>query len=1014
MPLPVHSTRFSATTASWFEARFGQPTAIQSSAWSALASRSNVLISAPTGAGKSLAAWLPLIDRIRQQRRSDSSAVRLLYISPLRALSRDMAAGMFEWMQGLADWHSPAKSSEVELSLGLRTGDTPPAERARQRRQPPDILLTTPESLFVLLGSQGGRELLETVESVLIDEIHALIDNKRGAHLALSLERLERLTSSPLQRIGLSATARPLEQVADFLVGAGRDCRIVDWGEPRPPEIHVELPAHPLGHFAGQLHWEFIAGRLLELAGMPGTMLVFCNTRGLVERVAGLLAELLGEDQVAGHHGSLGSARREEVELGLKQGRLKVVVCTASLELGIDIGPLDRVCQLGSCLSINTFRQRAGRARHRPDQIGRIHAFPLSLSDLLDIQAMQAAMIEGTIDPVRSCQQPGDVLAQHIVAMVASGLTGIEEMLAIVQHASPWIDLSRNDFEAVVDMLHQGFVPGRETGRGPVLRSRPGHLEAAERIEKLCLVNAGTIPEWFEYDVISDQNKVIGRLDEEFAFESSPGQVLSLGGQAWRIIRIGPGHVDVESSDEPPANLPFWFGDGRGRSTALSESVQRIVSKRSSADSRLDDYLTISQRILGRLPGADCLVIERFFDPGGDQHLVIHTLRGARLNRAWGLALRKRFCRTFNFELQAAATDNGLLISLGAVHSFDLSEVISWLKHSSIAGVLTQALLDTPLFQTRLRWCASTALAIMRRDFRGKVPAQIQRNQTENLIARIFPDQLACLENLAGERRIPDHPLVQQALRDCLEDHMDLPGLLLLYEAIESGQVAVHAVDTDEPSPLAQALINAPQNSFLDPAAAEERRTRTFETPRARPRTVSVPLTQTDLASRTGLERALIRYGYLTAAEGERGGGAAGFMALIRQCAAVSFQPDSRRRFWVPIEHVAMMRKVWPKGLIRPFLSKNQVESSADDAEQSLCQLMLGRVRFLGEVREDQLMDETGLALPSIQAALNQLQAEGLLEARKQDSQVRWRERRRPENAAGSARTAGGTRSMIR
>ncbi len=987
----------SAHTSSWFENRFGRPTAIQAKAWAALAIHNNVLISAPTGAGKSLAAWLPLIDRLRQQRVA-SPAVRLLYISPLRALSRDMAAGMFEWMDGLAGWQATWAPEGSELSIGVRTGDTPPNERAQQRRRPPDILLTTPESLFVLLGSRGGRDLLGSVESVLIDEIHALIDNKRGAHLALSLERLDSLTPNPLQRIGLSATARPLEQVAEFLVGNDgnnkRHCEIIDWGEPRSPDIFTELPEHPLGHFAGQAHWQFITGRLIELARMPGTMLVFCNTRGLVERVSGLLVDALGQDRVAGHHASLGSARRAEVELGLKLGRLQVVVCTASLELGIDIGPLDRVCQLGSCLSINTFRQRAGRARHRPDQVGRIHAFPLNLCDLLDLQAMQAAMSEGSIEPLIRCHQPDDVLAQQIVAMVAAGVTATEQLLATIRRAMPWQDLSRESFDRVVDMLHQGYVPGREIGHGPVFRSQPGHLEAAERSDKLCLVNAGTIPEWFEYDVISDQGSVLGRLDEEFAFESSPGQVLSLGGQAWRIVRIGPGHVDVEASDEPAANLPFWFGDGRGRSAALSAAIQRIANDRKSNYPQLAHYLDSSRQTLGQLPGVYGLVIERFFDPGGDQHLVIHTLRGARLNRAWGLALRKRFCRSFNFELQAAATDNGLLISLGAVHSFDLSEVVGWLKASNIASILTQALLDTPVFQTRLRWCASTALAIARRDLHGKVPAQIQRNQTENLIARIFPDQLACLENLAGERRIPEHPLVQQALRDCLEDHMDLPGLIKLYEDIEEGRIALHTVDSSEPSLLAQALISAPRNSFLDPAAAEERRTRTFETPvRGEAASRSSRISMADLSTRNALERVLIRSGYLTAEEGERGGGARCFIALIRQCAAVSFQPDSRRRFWVPINNVGALLSIWPKGRIRPFLSKDQLPPAIEGTDQVLSQLMLGRVRFLGNISEDQLGEETGLSLTTIQSAMVRLQAEGLLESHKADGKITWRER---------------------
>ncbi|AKS41954.1 DEAD/DEAH box helicase [Wenzhouxiangella marina] len=1001
---------FSPKTRAWFQAAFDEPTPIQREAWPRIQAGEHVLISAPTGAGKSLAAWLPLLDRLHRAPQSGERRVRLLYLSPLRALSRDMAQSMLERMIG------PNSGPAEGLSIGLRTGDTSPRERAAQRRRPPDVLLTTPESLFVLLGSRGGRSMLAGVEAVIIDEVHALIENKRGDHLSLSLERLQALVNRPIQRIGLSATARPLERVASFLVGQGRDCRIVDWGAPQSPSLRIETPPLPLGHFAGQLHWAFIEARLIELAEQAGTMLVFCNTRALVERLGHRLADALGEDRVASHHGSLGHDRRQVVEQGLKSGTLKVVVCSSSLELGIDIGPLERVCQIGSCQSINTFRQRAGRARHRPGELGRIHAFPLSLSDRLDLAAMESALDQSDIDPVQPRSISEDVLAQQLLAEVATGEGRIQVLLQRFRRAWPFRALELETLDAVIDMLHDGFVPGRETGRGPLQRLDRDRLEASEWIDRLSLVNAGTIPEWFEYEVISDKGRLLGRLDEEFAFESSPGQVLSLGGQSWRILRIGPGHVEVEASEDEAPNLPFWFGDGAGRSQALSRRVQGIMDASDSQPGELGQWLETSRQQLGRLPSATRIVIERFYDPGGDQHLVLHSLFGARLNRGWGLALRKRFCRGFNFELQAAATDNGVLISLGAVHSFALEDVIRWLTASSIEPVLTQALLDTPIFQTRLRWCANNALAIARRDLRGRVPAQLQRSQTENLIARIFPDQLACLENLSGERRIPDHPLVRQAMRDCLEEHMDLPGLIALYRSIESGTCEVHCVDRQQPSLLSEAMIHAPRSSFLDPAAAEERRTRSFETPaRNRGSAATFARPPEELATARGLMSALNQFGYLRVDEGERAGAAASFRGLSSSCAALVVRPDGQRRFWVALERLSQVLAVWPKATIGPFLSRAQRPRPDADADEALARLLLGRVRYLGAGRSGELASETGLPVTTIEAALARLEAEGLLERiTEEDEKGSWRERLACQGSApanrGSGSPSGATR----
>lgn len=970
--------------------RVGQPTEIQSRAWTEIAERRNVLISAPTGAGKSLAAWAPLLDRILSSP-GRGRGVRVLYVSPLRALSRDMANGMLE----LLDHPALRSARPAAVRIGVRTGDTSARERAHQRRQPPDIMLTTPESLFVLLGSRGGRGMLATVEAVIVDEVHALIDSKRGTHLALSLERLQALNNAELQRIGLSATAKPLDQVGHYLCGVEREYRLVDWGTPQAPRTNLECPPWPIGHVAGLMHWEFIHQRLLSLAELPGTMLIFCNTRAMVERLGHVLSEQLDDKQVASHHGSLGIERRREVEQGLKSGVIRVVVCTSSLELGIDVGPLDRVCQIGMCQSINAFRQRAGRARHRPGEVGAIHVFPLNLTDLLDYEAVRLALADQDLDQIRDRPGDLDVLVQHLIAAVANGLENVSDLLGIFRRAWPFRGLEASTFDRLISMLHEGYVPGRETGQGPLIRVDAETLQAVPKADRLSLVNAGTIPEWFEYDVVNQRGRILGQLDEEFAFESSPGQVMSLGGQSWRIQQIRTGQVQVESCADEAANLPFWFGDGAGRSPDLSRYVQSIFKTAKSIDKLLQQWLAQAKSELGALPDARCIIFERFFDPGGDQHLVIHSWFGARLNRAWGLALRKRFCRNFNFELQAAATDNGVLISLGAVHSFDLEEVANWLKADQLDDVLTQAMLDTPVFQTRLRWCANTALAVARNDLRGKVPAQIQRNQTENFIARVFPDQLACLENLSGKRELPDHPLVDQALRDCLDDHMALPELTTVLLAMEQKKIRALFVDRARPSVLAEALVKAPRNSFLDPAAAEERRTRTFEQ-REPPRGAQAVLAQTDvdLVSREGLMQGLTRFGFLTAQEGERARAGQAFTHLLRECRAVTVKPPGGAVVWASIERLPQLMGLWPKAKLGPFISRGLTPAAASDREAALCQLVLGRVRFHAQVDLSSLTRAFNLADNEVLTALNRLSAEGLLHRCEKSGKELWSERK--------------------
>lgn len=990
---------FQPTLRRWFDRTLGQPTPVQRHAWPLIAEGDSVLISAPTGSGKTLAAWLPLLERMLQT--PGAGGVRLLYITPLRALSRDMVANLSRPLEVLEE-----EGVAPLPRIGLRTGDTSPVERRRMRENPPEILVTTPESLFLLLGSAGGRRMLETVETVLIDEIHALAGSKRGAHLALSLEWLESVNRRRLQRIGISATQRPLETTARFLCGDRAGCRIVSVASEHPPEIELELPQRPLGAYADLTHWGEIHARLAELSQQCRSMLVFCNTRALVERTARALAGLLGDADVAAHHGSLGQQRRLAVEQGLKHGRLRVVVSSASLELGLDIGRVDVVCQLGSPGRINVLRQRAGRARHRPGSVPLAHLFPLNLSDLLEAEALIAAVTEGELDHSTVPPGPADVLCQHLVAMVGQGMASPDELYALVLRAGPWGELERSEFDRVVDMLCDGFVSGRESARALIQRSADGRrLLPGSEAARIALMNAGTIPEMFEYRVVDTHDRrVLGSLDQEFAFESSPGQIMQLGNQILRIDRIGVDTVWAEAAPDETPNIPFWFGDAPGRSDVLSSWVQRVMNadglssvSLEKGGNQLRKYLAESRRLLGTLPGPDRIVLERFFDPGGDQHLVIHAPVGARINRAWGLALRKRFCRKFNFELQAAATENAVLISLGATHSFELTDVVGYLKSATVRDVLTQALLDTPLYQTRFRWCANTALAIRRRDARGRVQAQIQRNQTENLIARVFPDQLACLENIAGEREIPDHPLVRQALADCLEDYMDAAGLERLLAGIESGGISVAAADTPAPSPLAEAVILAPRYAHLDPADAEERRTRTFEGARTGAAPVSERGRLQELRQRAWpcaggrreFERALMQAGYLTAREGETGVSAAGaiatgnwvtaFQALLRERAAVSFYPDKGRCLWCAVDALPELLSIWPRARLGPPLPKGLIPERRLECDEALMRLMLKRVRVLGAVSVAALSRETGLRGGEIERTVRSLEAEGVL-----------------------------------
>ncbi len=964
----------------WFSTRFGHPTPIQTAAWPQIKSGHHGLICAGTGQGKTLAAMLPLLDRLLTK----SNPGRVLYVAPLKALSKNMAENLQSCMSELM------ASGARPLTLGLRVGDTPTAERKAQLRSPPDLLLTTPESLFVLLGSAAGRRALATVSAVVIDELHALASSKRGAHLSLSLARLDELCrSEPVQRLGLSATARPLRRVARFLVGPKERCGIITAGASTDLSIRVETGPLPLQHVAGQKRWDFVGGQIAALADSQGRGLVFCNTRALVEQLAANLAERMGTERVAAHHGSLGYGQRAQVEARLRAGEAALVVCSSSLELGIDVGDLDWVAQIGSVDSISAARQRAGRSRHQPGLLPALCLFPLTLSDLLNAQALLDALERPRLEPVKRWRRaPVDVLCQQVIAMSAAASLTERELNALLRRCAVFETLQAGEVRKVIDLLHDGFVPARETARGLVRRGAAGRIYAAPDAAKKSRLNVGTIPEWFDYEVVeTPTGRVLGRLDEEFAFESSPGQIIQLGGGHYRIESIRAGRVLVTEAESPHAELPFWTGDGSGRSISLSMALCRILAavedqRCLSLPAELQDLLSQSLEALGQLPSARRIVVERFPDPGGDEHLVIHAPFGLRINRAWGLALRKRFCRQFNFELQAVATDNALLISLSATHSFRLEEVVGYLRADTLESVLTQAILDTPEFATRFRWCATTAMAIQKRDERGKVPAQIQRNQAENLIARIFPDQLACLENLAGPRKVPDHPLVLQALYECLYQFMDLHGLRRLYRRIETGRLRVHCVETQQPSPLAQAVIHAPPSGFLDEAEAEERRTRSFERagPPARSGAVLSRVSLIgDLTQASALEEALQRFAYIPAAAAERCGGLMAFRKLSLERTA--FALKGRRLpqpLWVHTDYLDAWLSIDPEISLQPHLPRH-MRPALIEHEEALRRIILGAVRRDGPVSDQRLSGEVGQAHDHVHSALVSLQGEGLV-----------------------------------
>jgi ATP-dependent Lhr-like helicase len=841
MPL----SRFEHLTRRWFTDRFPTVTEPQLLGWPEIQAGRDVLISAPTGSGKTLAAFLIALDSLVRKSRSGEleNSTEILYVSPLKALSNDVQKNLDIPLSGIADLAAQEGVMLAPIRTAVRTGDTPASERLQMMKHAPHILVTTPESLFILLTSEGGRKMLRRVKTLILDEIHAVAGSKRGSHLALSIARLEALVQGPLQKIGLSATVSPIEQVAQFL---GRDPKIIQIGHRRAMDLAVEVPRDELNSVASNEMWKDIYDRLANLALEHRTTLVFVNTRRLSEKVAHHLAERLGETAVLPHHGSLSRSLRLEAEQRLKRGELRAVVATASLELGIDIGTVDLVCQVGSPRSIAAALQRVGRAGHWVGALPKGRLFCTTRDELIECAAVVRAIRAGILDRIEIPNAPLDILAQQLVATSATGEWKEEDLFEMVRSAYPYRDLTRKSFNSVVEVLSEGIATMRGR-RGAMLHRDQvnGVIKGRRGARLIAITNGGAIPETTQFQVIAEpEGTLVGTLDEDFAIESHAGDIFLLGTTSWRIKRVENGRVRVEDAHGQPPSIPFWNGEAPGRTIELSREVARLredifiaksdgvafLERECSLDRRgaeqAVEYVNAGQRALGVIPSQDVIVAERFFDEGGGMQLVIHSPFGTRINRAWGLALRKRFCRTFNFELQAAATDNGLVLSLSDQHSFPLELVFDFLKPPTVEHVLTQAMLDSPLFGARWKWNAQRALAVLRFAGGHKVPPFLQRMRADDLLAACFPDQVACAENLTGEIRIPDHPLVNETIANCLEEAMDLKGLINILDRMADGSLRTVAIDTPEPSPFCHEILNANPYAFLDDAPLEERRTR--------------------------------------------------------------------------------------------------------------------------------------------------------------------------------------------
>ncbi len=1073
---------FHPATRQWFASTLGAPTPPQQEAWPAIKAGRHTLIAAPTGSGKTLAAFYVEIDRLVKEglvQGALTPATSVLYISPLKALGNDIQRNLNVPLNGIAEQLHLLNLPPVDIRVAVRTGDTTPQERQKMLKQPPHILVTTPESLYLLLTSRGGRKLLAGVRTVIIDEIHALLGGKRGSHLSLSLERLENLVSRPLQRIGLSATQKPIEKVANYLVGTHNirngvsDCVIVDSGHRKQRDIQVEVPRSPLSALMSNDVWDELYQRLTELIDTHRTTLIFVNTRRLAERLALSLGERVGAENVSSHHGSMSKEHRFSAEQRLKAGELRVLVATASMELGIDIGAIDLVVQISSPKSIAAFLQRVGRSGHHVGGVPKGILFPLTRDDLVECTALLDSIRRGELDEIVVPDKPLDILAQQIVAELGA-LEDSAEAIALdsiwqwVMRSWVYRNLTRMEFDGILQMLADGYTTRRGRGGALVHLDRINALVRARKGARLiALTNGGAIPDMFEYQMVLDpEDIVVGSLHEDFALEALPGDIFTLGNRSWRMLRIDGLKVRVADAGGAAPTIPFWIGEGPGRTRELSEAVSRLrsdlhacfanaapdsvsassvvpaqagtqclshldnainhlreIGLDAGAAEQLATYLYTGSTALGVMPTRECIVMERFFDEVGDMHLVVHSPFGSRVNKAWGLALRKRFCRTFNFELQAAANEDSIVISLGSVHSFELADVFHYLQSASVKDVLIQALLDAPMFEVRWRWNASRALAVQRNRSGKRVPPQFQRMAAEDFVAQVFPDQIACQENLSGPREVPEHPLVQQTIHDCLTEAMDINELLEIVRAIETNSVELVARDLREPSPFAQEIINARPYAFLDDAPFEERRTlairnRSWMDPAETEDFGALDLVAIErvceeawpyIRSADELHDALMLLGFITEDELHRDSDNSLFIEALVKSSRATLAKKGSVRTWIATERQPLFAGLDASSIERPSWSFTPTVSLPESltaqtwtAESALVELLRGRLEGLGPVTAKELATSLDLELSDVAFALGTLEAEGFvfqghytpLSARSGMADKEWCERR--------------------
>ena len=1005
----------------WFERRFPRgPTEPQARGWREIAGGNHTLIGAPTGSGKTLAAFLVCIDRMYRDLEAGvgpGDGPQVVYVSPLKALAVDIHQNLEAPLREIAEAAAELGLGAPEVRVAVRTGDTAASERAAMLRRPPNFLITTPESLYLLVTAERSRAMLRGVGTVIIDEIHAVAANKRGTHLALTLERLANLVEGTPQRIGLSATQRPIETVARLLVGAGPDrsnpdgsprCAIVDIGHQRDLELALELPDDELGAVASAEQMGQILDLIAKQVRGHRTTLVFVNTRRMAERVAHELGERLGDDQVAAHHGSLSKERRQRVESRLRSGDLKALVATASLELGIDIGPVELVCQIGSPRSFATFLQRVGRSNHTRVGTPRGRLFPTSRDELVECAALLRGVRCGRLDAIHPPVAPLDILAQQVVAECAAQEWSESGLFELVRGAAPFADLKREDFDDVVELMSEGIRTGRGRRAAYLLRDRVnGRLRARRGARTAAITSGGAIPELGDYRVVAEPDDTfVGTVNEDWAIESMAGDVFLLGTTSWRIRRVEPGTVRVVDAQGAPPSVPFWLGEAPGRTDELSEEVSDLrasvgaslaAGAPDDARRRLEEecgivapaadtivrYLAAGLAALGVLPTKDTIVLERFFDESGGMQLVGHAPLGARLNRALGLALRKRFCVTFDFELQAAANDDAILLSLGPQHSFPLDRVPKFLASKTVEEVVRQAVLTSPMFAARWRWNLNRSLAVLRMRGGRRNPPPIQRMEADDLMVAVFPTLAACQENVApGPLEIPDHPLVRQTLDDCLHEAMDIDGLEKLVASIESGGVRVVARDTTEPSVLAHEILNGRPFTYLDDAPLEERRSRAVQLRRG------LPVEARDLGrlDPDAIERVreevtpdprdpdelhdlLMTVGGLRPVEEW----SPWFEELVAERRATSVEAP---RLWCAVERRPALELLFPDAVMVPD-HRSPLAAAPIDRGAAAAELLRGHLEYRGPSTVADLAEATGLPESDVEIALIRLEEDG-------------------------------------